>query len=83
MTDLNSLLNEAKPLYKKRTTRKKRAFKTAFVGFVFLATLPFYPFHKDTSLNALYTDLYDEEHFSSLFENIDELTDETVFLGIV
>lgn len=83
MTDLNSLLNEAKPLYHKRKMQKNTFLKTSLVGFVFLASIPFFPIRQNTSLNALYTDLYDEEYFASLFENPDELTDDCSFFGIV
>jgi hypothetical protein len=83
MTNLNSLLQEAKPLYQKRKHQQKTYLKTAVFGLVFLAGVPFFLPHQNISLNALYTDLYDEENFASLFEYPDDLTDEYTFFGIV
>ena len=82
MTNLNSLLQEAKPLYQKRKIQKKRTVKTAFLGLVFLVSVPFCLPYQGASLNALYTDLYDDENFALLFEP-EELTDEYAFLEMV
>ena len=68
MTQISSLLAEAKPLYLKRKRQKRLAFKSGTLGLVLLAALPFFNQNTERSLNGLYQDLYDNDFFMLTFE---------------
>ena len=69
MTQISSLLAEAKPLYLKRKRQKNIVFKSGALGLMLLIATPFFHHSPTGSLNGLYRDLYDNDFFVSTFED--------------
>lgn len=76
MTQISSLLAEAKPLYLKRKRQKSIAYRAGAFGLVLLMGLPFLNSSSPNSLNGLYSELYDNDFFALSF---DEQLPDSVF----
>ena len=68
MTQISSLLAEAKPLYLKRKHQKNIVLKSSALGLMLLIVTPFLHHSSSASLNGLYRDLYDNDFFALTFE---------------